>query len=135
MSTAAPQHHRGERLGLPADGPGSLAPTGTRVLALLVDCVAAALVAALFVRHLPRSWSLIPLAVDYVVGLSLGGQTRGMPLFRLRVVRVDRRDTRLAPVGAAVRTVLLFALIPALIMDRDARGMHDRVVGTAVVRA
>ncbi len=133
MTSPAPQSYRGEQLGLPADGPGSLAPTGTRVLALLVDCVASALVAALFVRHLPGSWSLVPLAVDYVVGVSLAGQTLGMRLFGLGVARVDR-PARVTVVAAVVRTALLFALIPALIMDRDSRGMHDRVTGTAVLR-
>src|SRR3569833_2251151 len=39
---------RGASLGLPAEGPGSLASFGTRVLAFLVDALASALVAGLF---------------------------------------------------------------------------------------
>jgi uncharacterized RDD family membrane protein YckC len=113
------------------------------VLALLVDCVASGLIASLFVsrtdlpgvtRHLPGSWSLIPLAIDYVVGLSLAGQTLGMHLFSLRVARVDR-DGRVTPLLALGRTAMLFALVPAVIVDRDGRGLHDRLTGTAVVRA
>jgi uncharacterized RDD family membrane protein YckC len=143
VSTTASQHYRGERLGLPAEGTGSLAPTGTRVLALLVDCAASGLIASLFVRrsdlhgaasHLPGSWSLIPLAIDYVVGLLLGGQTLGMHLFGVRVVRIDG-GPGLSPLLAAMRTAILFALIPAVIVDRDARGLHDRLTGTAAVRA
>lgn len=143
MSTTAPQHYRGERLGLPAEGTGSLAPTGTRALALLVDCAASGLIASLFVRrsdlhgtasHLPGSWSLIPLAIDYVVGLILSGQTLGMHLFGVRVVRVDAAH-RLSPLLVVVRTAMLFAFVPAVIVDRDARGLHDRLTGTAVVRA
>ena len=143
MTTTAPQHYRGERLGLPADGAGSLAPTGARAAALLVDCAASGLIASLFVRrsdlhgaasHLPGSWSLIPLAIDYVVGLLLGGQTLGMHLFGVRVVRIDG-DPGLSPLLAAMRTAMLFALIPAVIVDRDARGLHDRLTGTAAVRA
>jgi uncharacterized RDD family membrane protein YckC len=34
-----------------------------------------------------------------------------------------------------VRTVLLFLLIPAVVVDKDGRGLHDRFTGTAVVRA
>jgi len=143
MTSTAPQRYRGERIGLPAEGTGSLAPTGTRALALIVDCAASGLIASLFVRrsdlhgaasHLPGSWSLIPLAIDYVVGLILGGQTLGMHLFGVRVTRIDARQ-RLSPWLAVVRTPLLFAFIPAVIVDTDARGLHDRVTGTAVVRA
>jgi uncharacterized RDD family membrane protein YckC len=34
-----------------------------------------------------------------------------------------------------VRTVLLFLLVPAVVFDRDGRGLHDRLSDTAVVRA
>lgn len=84
--------------------------------------------------HLPGAWSLIPLAVDYVLGLVLAGQSLGMRLLALRVVRVDRD----APVGvtrAVVRTGLLMLGVPALVYDRAHRGLHDRVTDTAVVNA
>lgn len=141
-AATSPQRYRGERLGLPASGSRSLASTGARVGAFLVDCIASGLIASLFVHRsdlhgaaarLPGSWSLIPLAVDYLAGLVLGGQTLGMYLFGLRVVRVDR-EARITPWLAVVRTVMLFLLVPAVIVDRDGRGMHDRATGTAVVR-
>lgn len=139
----APQAFPGERLGLPEQGPGSLAGTNQRLGAFIVDAIASALVAALFVQaagahgttgHLPGSWSLIPFAVDYVVGVLVAGRTLGMYLFGLRLVRIDRP----APVGvlrAVLRTVLLMLLVPAVIWDRDRRGLHDRLTDTAVVRA
>jgi uncharacterized RDD family membrane protein YckC len=139
---SAPQTHRGERLGLPAAGSGSLAPTGPRLGAFVVDAVASSLVAALFVQarggkgvagHLPGSWSLIPLAVDYVVGMLVAGRTLGMYLFGLRIIRVDR-VAAVTPLQAVIRTVLLFLLVPAFIWDKDGRGLHDRVSTTAVVR-
>ena len=37
--------------------------------------------------------------------------------------------------AAAPRFVLLCLLIPALISDRDGRGLHDQAAGTVVVRA
>ena len=134
------QTYRGQRLGLPAEGRGSLAPTGARLGAFLVDSLASALVAGLFVRvisphhsHLPGSWSLIPFAIDYVVGLLVAGRTLGMNLFGLRLVRVDQ-DAPVGPGRAVVRTALLMLFIPALVFDRDNRGLHDRVTDTAVVR-
>ena len=137
------QAYRGERLGLPAAGPGSLATTGVRLAAFLVDAVASALIAGLFVQarashavadRLPGSWSLVPFAVDYVVGVLVAGRTLGMYLFGLRLVRVDR-DAAVDPLRAVVRTALLFALVPAVVWDRDGRGLHDRLSQTAVVRA
>jgi len=149
-----PQAYPGQRLGLPETGPGSLATTGKRVLAFVVDNIAAALVATLFVeaiRHghhhvaaskdslpspwndLTPAWSLIPLAIDYVLGLLLAGRTLGMYLFGLRVIRVDA-DEPVTPWRALLRTFLLMLLIPAVVWDRDGRGLHDRYTDTAVVR-
>lgn len=142
MAIARPaQAYRGEAIGLPEVGPGSLATTGKRLGAFLVDALAAALIAGLFVQsrggdlaqRMPGSWSLIPLAVDYVVGILVAGRTLGMYLFGLRIIRVGREDA-VNPVQAIVRTALLFTLLPALIWDRDGRGLHDRLSGTAVVR-
>jgi uncharacterized RDD family membrane protein YckC len=139
----APQRYRGERLGLPESGPGSLSTTGIRLGAFIVDALASSLVAALFVQaagggdgvagHLPGSWSLIPLAVDYVAGVLFAGRTLGMYLFGLRVIRVDR-ELPVNPMQIVIRTALLFLLIPALVWDRDGRGLHDRLSTTAVIR-
>jgi uncharacterized RDD family membrane protein YckC len=138
-----PQAFRGEQLGLPESGRGSLATTGVRLGAFLVDALASALVAGLFVQgrsgggaagHLPGSWSLIPFAVDYVVGILIAGRTLGMYLVGLRVIRVDEQ-VAVGPARAVVRTALLSLLLPALIWDRDGRGIHDRATNTAVVRA
>ena len=142
--TDRPQAFRGERIGLPESGPGSLAPGGVRVLAFIVDALASGLVAALFVSgrsgahgfadRLPASWSLIPLTLDYVVGVLVAGRTVGMYLFGLRLIRVDR-TAAVDPGRALLRTLMLFLLVPAVVFDRDGRGMHDRVTETAVVRA
>jgi uncharacterized RDD family membrane protein YckC len=141
-----PQAYRGERLGLPEDGPGSLSTTGQRLGAFIVDAVASSLIAALFVQathhghhadlasRLPGSWSLIPLAADYLLGMLLAGRTLGMYLFGLRIIRVDDTTQPVTPWRALVRTVLLMLLVPAVIWDRDGRGLHDRYSDTAVVR-
>ena len=138
---SAPQSYRGQQLGLPQAGPGSIADVGPRVGAFVVDAVASAIVAGLVVAtrgghgtsRLPGSWSLIPFAIDYVLGLLIAGRTLGMYLFGLRVVRVDR-DEPVGPTRAVARTVLLLLLVPAVIFDKDGRGLHDRLTDTAVVR-
>jgi uncharacterized RDD family membrane protein YckC len=133
--------YRGERLGLPASGPGSLAPTGRRILAFLVDALTSSLVAALFVRrsdlsgpasHLPGSWSVLAFFIEYVVGVVLLGRSLGMYVTGLRVIRVDRR-VAVGPLRAAGRAALLILLVPALITDADFRGLHDRLTSTAVI--
>jgi uncharacterized RDD family membrane protein YckC len=125
---------RGAALGLPAEGPGSLAGFGQRAGAFLVDAVAAGLVAGLVTApELPRNWSLLSFGLITVVFLLLTGQTPGMRLFGLRLAH-PRPGRRLAPWRAVVRTALLMLLLPALVVDGDGRGLHDRLTDTAVVR-
>src|SRR5439155_17077320 len=129
---------RGQQIGLPESGSGALASPGPRFGAFFVDAFASALVAALFVHRsagtladrLPGSWSLVPFALDYIVGVLVAGRTLGMYLTGLRVIRVGR-DAPVDPLRIVVRTALLCLLIPALVFDRDGRGMHDRITDTA----
>jgi uncharacterized RDD family membrane protein YckC len=128
------QRVRGASLGLPADGPGSLAGFGSRMGAFLVDAVGSALVAGLVTAPaLPGNWSLAAFAAVTVLTLVTVGQTPGMRLFGLRLAH-PRQGQRLAPWRAVVRTALLCLLVPALVVDADGRGLHDRLTDTAVVR-
>jgi uncharacterized RDD family membrane protein YckC len=124
---------RGRRLGLPETGPGSVATFGRRMIAFVLDAVVCALVAGLWTApDAPGPWSFVPLGVLYVVAVPLAGQTLGMRLLGLRVIELGAG--RVNPLRAAVRFVLLCLLIPALISDRDGRGLHDKAARTAVVR-
>ena len=141
METEHEDEPRGARLGLPADGPGSVASSGRRAVAFAVDALGSGLVARLVdpvdvEGTLDASVGLLPvavLAVVTVVGLLLAGQSPGHRLLGLQVRRLD--GTRLSFVPAALRTALLVLLVPAVITDRDGRGLHDRASGTVVVRA
>jgi uncharacterized RDD family membrane protein YckC len=125
---------RGASLGLPADGPGSLAAFGTRVGAFLVDVFTAALVAGLVTApHLPGNWSLLAFGVLTAGTLVAFGQTPGMRLLGLRLAH-PHPGRRLAVWRGVVRTSLLALLLPALLVDSNGRGLHDRITGTAVVR-
>ena len=128
------QRVRGASLGLPAEGPGSLASFQSRVAAFLIDAVAAFLVAGLFTApDLPRNWSLVAFVAVTLLSLVAFGQTPGMRLLDLRLAH-PRAGERLAVWRAVVRTALLCLLVPALLVDADGRGLHDRLTDTAVVR-
>jgi hypothetical protein len=121
----------GQRLGLPADGPGSIAGTGLRLLAFLLDSIMSRLVQLVL---LPDLWWGVTLvfAVEVFVLTAFGGASAGQRLLRLRIRRLDGRPVWLG--AAFVRTTLLLLLIPALITDRDGRGLHDKAAGTVLVR-
>lgn len=129
----------GEALGLPESGPGSLAPMGRRVAALLIDWLIAyglALLALGLGGIKTAMLSTAILVVWFVLGVvavRLFGLTPGQLALGLGVVSVDGR----APVGigrAVVRGLLLALVVPALFTDWDGRGLHDRVSGTAMIR-
>jgi len=125
---------RGASLGLPAEGPGSLASFNSRVVAFAVDALGSALIAGLFTApRLPGNWSLLAFGVLTVVSLLAFGQTPGMRLVGLRLAHARERQ-RLAVWRAVARTAMVMLLVPALLVDADGRGLHDRLTDTAVVR-
>jgi uncharacterized RDD family membrane protein YckC len=128
------QRHPGERLGLPESGPGSVSGTGVRALALLIDAVLSGLVAGLFTApQLPQNWSLLAWFLITVIAVSFFGFTPGMKMCGIRVARLGDHPT-VGPLRAVPRTLLVALIIPAAIWDADRRGLHDKLVGTVVVR-
>jgi hypothetical protein len=128
------QSYPGERLGLPKDGPGSVAGTGVRALALLIDAVLAGLVAGLFTApELPRNWSLLAWFLITVTAVAFFGFTPGMKVLGIRVARLGEKPM-VGAVRAVPRTLLVALIIPAAIWDADRRGLHDKLSGTVVVR-
>lgn len=125
---------RGAALGLPAEGPGSVAGFGVRVVAFGVDAVLSALLAALVVRGVPQNWSLLAFGLLTVVCLVWQGATPGQRLLGLQLAH-PVVGARVALWRAVVRTALLMLLVPALVVDGDGRGLHDRLTRTAVIRA
>ncbi|MFF7329112.1 RDD family protein [Streptomyces sp. NPDC008150] len=128
--------YRGERLGLPEEGPGSVARPGRRIGALVVDWALCLLIAYGLLTHgydsATGNWALLVFLVLGVLTVGTIGFTPGKRLFGLRVVALG--TGRVSPARAVVRTVLLCLAIPALIWDRDGRGLHDRLARTVEVR-
>lgn len=136
-SVADSEHgnYRGERLGLPESGPGSISGLGRRSLAMLADWLMALGIAVLIIG--PGNASTVTLLIWFVIGVSavtLFGFTPGQFFLGVRMIRVDKP----APVGlvrALAKQALLVFVIPALFTDADGRGMHDQATGTAMVRS
>ncbi len=71
-------------------------------------------------------------AAEYIVLVSLIGRTIGMRLCGIGIMRLDGR--RVSFPWVVVRTLLLVLVVPAVIYDRDRRGLHDKAAGSVVVR-
>jgi uncharacterized RDD family membrane protein YckC len=84
---------------------------------------------------LPGSgWSTLSVfALENLLLVSTAGTTVGKRLLGLKVVSLDG-GTRPSPLAVVTRTVLLCLAVPALVWDRDGRGLHDKAARTAVVR-
>ena len=136
MTAQTPQSWPGERFGLPDDGPRSVARFGRRLVGIAVDwAIAYGLSWLLFRQKDGTANPWITLAVFAVLTLLFElffNASIGHLVVRVRVVPI--RGGALAPWRPLVRTVLLCLAIPALIWDRDQRGLHDRAAGTVLVR-
>lgn len=128
--------YRGERLGLPETGSGSMASTGARVLALFIDWFAALIVSRVLVGTpdtMAESFATLGVffvevtLLTWLIGASFGQRIVGM--------RVVGRTRPMGFTAAALRTLLICLAIPPLIWDADGRGLHDRAVDSVVVRA
>ena len=128
--------YRGQQLGLPEEGPGSIARPGRRLGALAVDWALCMLIAYGLLTHgydqATGNWALLLLLVLSVLTVGTVGSTPGKRLFGLRVVSVN--GGRLGLLRVALRSLLVCLAIPALIWDRDGRGLHDRFSGAVQVR-
>lgn len=129
----------GQDLGLPPEGNGSLAPVARRVVAMLIDWVIC-LIVANFINmftHVLGGPSTLTLILWVILGILTGwlfARTPGMALLGMGVARTDEPGTRIGLWRAVVRTVLTAFIFPAVMMDENGMGMHDRGTGTAVIR-
>jgi uncharacterized RDD family membrane protein YckC len=132
----------GERLGLPESGSRSVGRIGRRIGALLIDYTAATIIATGFLGFdqfalpseagLTQFAPLLVFAVLQIVFIPLVGGSPGHRILGMRLVRIDGAWVGLwRPI---VRTVLLLLVIPAVVWDPDQRALHDKAVGTVLIR-
>ena len=78
-------------------------------------------------------WAVLVWFLISVGAVSLFGFTPGKFALGQRVVRLDGA-TMVGPLRAVPRALLTALVLPAAITDANGRGLHDRAVGTVVVR-
>ncbi len=128
----------GQRLGMPEYGLGSVAKFGRRILAICIDWLAANLIVlGLFVdvKYGTSEYSVATLIVfasqvlllTTTLGASFGQQIVGIGVRNIT-------GQKLTLLAVLVRTLLVTLVIPAIIWDRDGRGLHDKAAKSVVVR-
>lgn len=129
----AEQVHRGQGLGLPSEGIGSVASMGRRIGAFLIDIVLSALAAwVITAPEPPQNTSLLVWAVMTVLTVGLFGITPGQAALGIRVVPTGGGS--FVGAWAIPRTLLVFLVVPPLLLNSDGRGLHDRLCRTVVLR-
>lgn len=121
----------GRRLGLPQTGTGSVARFGRRLAALCVDWALSLVIAYGLAGG--RQWAPLAIfAVENALLVATAGQTVGHRLLGIRATTLDGGAPGV--VRSVGRAALLALAIPALVWDRDQRGLHDRFLGTVLRR-
>lgn len=137
-----PEQWHGQNIGLPKVGAGSVASFSARAIAFAVDILASSLVAGLVVAGIdqptPTQRQLAAytvLFVELVVLVALTGQTLGMRLLSLKVLRLKDETRPPGLLAALTRTApLLLTVGLAAFFGRDGRGLHDLAAGCVVIR-
>lgn len=115
-----------------------MASWGARVGALAVDwfaCLFASFVfasPAAVVSGDARWLPIVALVVESAVLTATLGGSAGQLVLGVRVRRVDGGPS-VDIARALLRSLLIALVLPAVIFDRDRRGLHDRAAGTVVV--
>lgn len=122
-----------------------------RILALVVDWFACALVVACFrgPTALPlvggffgshsttdsasSVWTFVAFILESALFSALAGGSFGKIATRLRTVRVSGDPRPINLIGALARQILVAVVVPPLIFKPDGRGLHDLAVGSATV--
>ncbi|RLP76938.1 RDD family protein [Mycetocola tolaasinivorans] len=128
-----PSKYPGERLGLPKQGPRSIARVGRRFAALCIDWAIATAVLLPFGVPPGTLWTHVAFGVLQLLAIPTLSGSIGHRIMGLHLVRLGEGGW----IGfgkPALRTLLLLLVVPALVWDSDQRGFHDKVAGTVLIR-
>lgn len=121
----------GKKFGLPLEGPRSTPTYLRRMGGLAVDWVIAVAISLAFFDY-NGLWTLGIFNLLHMVGGLLFAGSPGHLVFQMRIAPV--RGGALGILAPLMRPLLISLVIPAVIVDEDQRGAHDRLVGTILVR-
>ena len=128
----------GARLGLPDDGPGSVASWLARFGALVLDWAASLGVAAVvsggrnFETGSLDWYTPLVFLLEASLLTALAGGSFGQLVTRVAVVRLDNSPVTF--LTALLRTFLICLVIPPLVFNSDQRGLHDLAAKTITLR-
>lgn len=132
VSTSNGNQWAGQNLGLPKSGPGSIATMPRRIVAICIDWAAASLLSVAFAQD-NSLMTLVYFTLLQWIFVATMSASVGHRLCGLRVIRLNGEWVGMwRPLG---RALLLALVIPVAIWDNNNRGMHDKAVGTVLVRA
>ncbi len=103
---------------------------GRRIGALIIDWLLCTVIA--LGAFGSQYWTIVVFAAEVWLLTALTGFTLGKRLLGMRVIRLDGKPVGL--IWSLVRTILLLAVIPAVVFDADLRGLHDKAANTVVIR-
>jgi len=120
--------------GKPSDGL-VVAKAGKRFLAITIDWLMSWAVGSIFFDQDQGRpfWIASVFFLQIFILTSTTGASAGQRLVRLRVLRYPE----LEPLGIGatlLRTLLILLVVPAVVYDNQGRGLHDRIVGSAVMQ-
>ena len=129
----------GKTFGLPEDGPRSVPSLLRRVGGICIDwAISMGVSIGIAVGWYGMDWldhngfvtGLIFVVMHMLFGLVIGGSP-GHLLLKMRMAPI--KGGALGIAAPLIRPWLIILVIPAVMMDRDQRGVHDRIVGTIMV--
>lgn len=133
------QDYPGQRLGLPAEGPGAVATWGQRLTALVLDWAISMAFAALVTWGAvlsgtgpERFGTLVVFFLEKSLFTILTGSSLGQLIVGIGVTRID--GTPIPWWAAIVRTFMICLVIPALVIGVDRRSLNDMVLRSVVVK-
>ncbi len=112
-----------------------VARAGRRFLAITIDWLMSWAVGSIFFEQNQGRpfWIALVFFLQIFILTSTTGASAGQRLLKLRVLRYPE----LEPLGIGatlLRTLLFLLVIPAVVYDNEGRGLHDRIVGSAVMQ-